>query len=461
MFQTRGSDCCSCRTLFLFLWVLATNVSWYLPQTCALVTPNIKTSRKDNTHKRTSISSTTARLETGSTNNNNNNGEKPEEPFRLVTWNILAPSFCHPQKYYWTPEEQLMWPGRKDNIISEIERMNADIICLQEVEAVLFDEFMEPFRGEYEGILQNVTNDHPVTNAVLIRKKKFRVLRQESRSRALILVLDRLQAQTQAQANTKSKSDRSQQHSTTTSSTRASSNRPLYLAAVHLQAGMEDDETRVCQLKSLLKRMNNHVRIEIPDTSKGKKNKEEKSDNCVPPPIILAGDFNMLPTNPVHRWLSHQQHRDDDTTKPKQQPTVNLLDTGTGLELVDLTFPKDVRLLPLKDTFFDLPPTLVPLLVGATTNPNQQLAVQKEDLNVKQQQQRQQPIQMTYCGGSVLDYIWTSSVDTNKGDQLPPPIQVHQTMVFHPAAFSQERQFWPSQDHPSDHLPIGIDFSWS
>ena len=327
-------------------------------------------------------------------------------------------------------------PLREQLIQSELARIDADIVCLQEIQIDVWDVFMKGLDDRYEGILQNVTNDHPVTNAILLRKDKFRVAKQESRSRALILVLEQ-------QCNT---GDNPYESSETGC-------QPLYLANVHLQAGIDDDETRVCQLKSLLKRLAFHSKgNETP--SKSSKAVSGKNQKELPPAVVIAGDMNMLPTNPVYRWLSHKEHETANSTSATQQaPKVHMRDSGTGLELSNLKFPargKHVELLPLADVYRYLPPVL---LLGGSDQHHQKLPAMQEEEDGR-------PVLMTYCGGSVLDYIWTTTTAAFDSTTSLHSIDISKTMVFHPQAFEGERQQWPSSDHPSDHLPIGFEFSW-
>lgn len=393
---------------------------------------------------------------------------KKQKDIRLVTWNVLAPQFSHPKKYPWCASEHLSWPYREELIQSELARIDADIVCLQEIQTDVWEDFMHGTKyglgDRYEGVLQNVTNDHPVTNAVLLRKNKFRVERQESRSRALILVLSQIDGE----------GDNAVDNNTSDEVSRTS--RPLYLANVHLQAGIDDDETRVCQLKSLLKRLvfhSNQDEKQSERTSKRKKLKDklkrklksklklksskrglikELQPPTPPAAVIIAGDMNMLPTNPVYRWLSHKEHETASSTSTTQQaPEVHMLDSGTGLELKDLKFPargKHVELLPLRDVYRDSPPVL---FVEDGHSDQQQ---QHTDNNESKEEEKRR-VQMTYCGGSVLDYIWTTDSSTSN-----PSIDISRTMVFQHQAFQEDRQQWPSKDHPSDHLPVGFEFSW-
>jgi len=385
---------------------------------------------------------------------------------RLVTWNLLAPVYSHPKKYPWSSADYLDWSYRGPLIQSELTRMDADIVCLQEVQTDTWDTFISGLDENYEGILQNVTNDHPVTNAVLLRKNKFRVIDQESRSRALLLVL--------GESNTTNDTD-----------TVNPRRQPLYLANVHLQAGIDDDDTRVSQLKSLLKRLVFHINGNKKDTDNttkkrrlkqkakslvervkvassktdksllilGRENRTIKADvkndvnqEDVPPAVIIAGDMNMLPTNPVYRWLSHKDHKTASSNDQTQRaPRVHMRDPGTGLRLDNLKFPivgKHIELLPLTDVYRRKPPVLY------------QTKIEVESLDpTESKEQKAKPISMTYCGGSVLDYVWTTTSSSRA-------IDITKTMVFHPQAFENEPQQWPSKDHPSDHLPLGVEFSW-
>lgn len=55
----------------------------------------------------------------------------------------------------------------------------------------------------------------------------------------------------------------------------------------------------------------------------------------------------------------------------------------------------------------------------------------------------------TYRGGAVLDYIYVSE-----------HVHVHNTLLCHQRSCTLGGEKWPSKDHPSDHLPVGIDFEW-
>jgi CCR4-NOT transcription complex subunit 6 len=182
---------------------------------------------------------------------------------RLMSWNTLAAEYVKPEKYPLSSEQDLDWSRRSKLILKEIQDSRAQIVCLQEVQVSYWQDFSANCQkiGYDCQILQNVTRQHPVALAILLKPNVVEVLAVESRSRAILTVM-RLR----------------------------STNQLLVLANVHLQAGFQSDEDRYNQIKSLLKRIRNQARrFEL----------EDKDTH-----IILIGDFNMKQPNPIYHLLS-------------------------------------------------------------------------------------------------------------------------------------------------------------
>ena len=269
---------------------------------------------------------------------------------------------------------------------------SADVICLQEVErdtwANDFLSQLEPYG--YTGVMQNVTRGHPIGCAVFVRNTSFRVLRVESRSRALIVVLEDVENGT--------------------------NNNTLFLANVHLEAGMDQDEKRFCQVHSLLKRLRQQVLMSASHGS---------LPNPPDPCILIAGDFNMLHSNPVHRLLS------TGTWLPEQaQQTTSKAFAGSKRTAVTLPSTKS-------DSNIRRPEPKFPFL------PMRELYQTSSSRNT---------MGMTFSGGSVLDYIWVSESPRWKH---ATPWVVDQA-VLHP----RSRRSWPSAENPSDHAMIGAYFAF-
>lgn len=66
------------------------------------------------------------------------------EKFKALNYNILADSYVSRTLYGYVPERVLAWQNRRAVILDEITHADADIVCLQELDKVSYDEY---FRG--------------------------------------------------------------------------------------------------------------------------------------------------------------------------------------------------------------------------------------------------------------------------------------------------------------------------
>jgi len=214
---------------------------------------------------------------------------------RVCSWNLLAQEYIRPAKYPWCPPTALDWESRKAGIEAQISKLDAGVLCLQEVDVRLWSDLCELLErnGYSRGILQD-TKNHPVATAVFLHDKlPMEVHRVESRSRALIVCLD----------------------STTAGgmdflSSTANPVKPIYVCSLHLEAGMSSDhaEKRFSQLKSLWRRLKNQMRID-----------GVTEDDAS---VILAGDFNMRKSDPMYTTLqSGSLEAPKEAQKRKKGPT--------------------------------------------------------------------------------------------------------------------------------------------
>jgi len=270
----------------------------------------------------------------------------------------------------------------------------------------------------YDSYLQNVTKGHPVANAILVRRNFAKCLAVESRSRALIAVLELLRDDDDGSND---------------------DNNIVVLANVHLQGGMdsEQEETRFYQLKSLLKRIDKHVQ-EYCCCRAGEV-----------PPIILVGDFNMRRDNPLYHVLKTGQFpsakkktSDAAAAATNASPAHRSRLETTTAQLTPLLSRNDrerqLPYLPLRDGYSECRP-------------------------------EEGPVDTTYSGGAVLDYLWVSdsvsvhetwrsypeaSVDTDDDDDDVDTSTATSARAVAPRR-TRTPPLWPDADHPSDHLPIG------
>lgn len=76
------------------------------------------------------------------------------EKVKVMTWNILCDKFATSTLYGYTPKDALSWDYRKNRIIQEMRKRDADILCLQEIATDVFRDFFSPelAQSEYKGI---------------------------------------------------------------------------------------------------------------------------------------------------------------------------------------------------------------------------------------------------------------------------------------------------------------------
>lgn len=81
--------------------------------------------------------------------------------FRMLTYNVLAEIYTTTQTYPNCPNWALAWTYRKRNLIREIAKYEADILCLQEVQADHYEDHFQPYfsRMGYEGCYKVKTRE--------------------------------------------------------------------------------------------------------------------------------------------------------------------------------------------------------------------------------------------------------------------------------------------------------------
>jgi mRNA deadenylase 3'-5' endonuclease subunit Ccr4 len=304
--------------------------------------------------------------------------------------------FATPEKYSHCSSLALDWDKvRCPQIVQTILATGADIVCLQEVQLDTWDTDLLPHfqQRNYTCIVQNVKRNHPIACAILLKRDQWNVLAIESRSRALIVVLQERAIISDDDDDTGSRTGFPQ---------------TIYIANVHLDARYDQDQTRFNQVKSLLKRMEYHYQQQQP--------KQLLSNVDTPPIVIIAGDFNMLRTNPLYRLLLTGVY-----THPFQSDTLSLHSS----------------LLPLRDIYND----------GSDKGDTTKMVTTGQSLSSTKKR-----LWRTFAGGSILDYIWVSR------SMIPDAVPWMMDERCCQPPRKQKYCAWPSMDHPSDHIPIGLLF---
>lgn len=92
-------------------------------------------------------------------------GQQPVSPgtikFRILSYNVLAELYATKQAYPYCDAWSLSWPYRRAMIMQEIEEMQGDIVCLQEVQMDHFEMHLSPFMHElgFDGLFKSKSRE--------------------------------------------------------------------------------------------------------------------------------------------------------------------------------------------------------------------------------------------------------------------------------------------------------------
>lgn len=187
---------------------------------------------------------------------------------------MLAQCWAYPEKYQYVEHEGLLdweyrWGLLKQKLLTSI---NADIICLQEVEEDKYNENFLPLLSEcgYEGVMQ----PKEVGNAIFYRKSRFELQGVNPRSRAIIAKLKIVETSSeQGEGQVDSAVDEC-----------------LYVANVHLEGSPYKNNERFNQISSLLKELK-------------KMNSNRGGGSVDQQRVVICGDFNCNAQSGICKFL--------------------------------------------------------------------------------------------------------------------------------------------------------------
>jgi len=183
---------------------------------------------------------------------------------RVISYNTLAQRYVDPYieiRYkYVTNTTCLTWAYRKSLLMEQIDKINADIVCLQEVELETFEddflEFIDMMNYNYNRHTISKARSSPIGNITMWKKDKYVCGNFIQKSCALISTI-----------------------------TDNETNECIIIANVHLRAGLYTHETdRKSQLLSILKLK--------PDIICGDFNDDLKEVGLLYP-IIIKNDYSI------------------------------------------------------------------------------------------------------------------------------------------------------------------------
>jgi len=101
--------------------------------------------------------------------------------FRIASYNVLADSYVKPQWYPNVDPEVLRWDRRKFALVERVLRLDADIVCLQEVESDAYALIEQSLRAQgYDGVYAKKRYEKPDGCAMFFRPVGVRFVGSET-----------------------------------------------------------------------------------------------------------------------------------------------------------------------------------------------------------------------------------------------------------------------------------------
>lgn len=200
-----------------------------------------------------------------------------------MSYNILAVENAskHPDLYFKVPKRFMDWDGRKALIREEIDRYDASIVCLQEVDR--FDDLRGLFRKDgFKGVYKPRTGEADDGFAIFWKEELFTLLHEENiefksfglrNNVAQLCVLKMNQNMSELDEHTQRM-------------LRPTRSRSFVIGNIHVLFNPNRGDIKLGQVRLLLE----------------KASKLSQEWGCIP--VILCGDLNSIPQSPIYQFLA-------------------------------------------------------------------------------------------------------------------------------------------------------------
>jgi CCR4-NOT transcription complex subunit 6 len=240
---------------------------------------------------------------------------------KLLNWNVLADIYATEQQFEYCPGWALSWDYRKHLILKQIAAIDADLVCLQEVQSDHFETDLLPalkmfgfghiYAAKTKGLFTNKYTSEGC--CVLYRLSRFQKLEH------FVLEFDK-----QAHERTTALSGESAADTNARLNRLSRGNvallvlledlrhgrRPLGVVTTHVTADVDAGDVKLWQTQCLLENIQQWA---SPLRHGG------------PLPLVLCGDFNSTPDSPVYELLTTGQ-----VVQGHVEDPYTLLATGLG-----------------------------------------------------------------------------------------------------------------------------------
>lgn len=211
--------------------------------------------------------------------------------FSIVSYNLLSDKLLFKNKFLYEGcrEDVLRWEFRKENLLNELLSYNADILCLQEVDADHYKDWFQPKLGEagYIGVYNQRTGGKPDGCATFYKCLKFTLVKEKLikyyTRNVPVLDKDNVGIVVLLKAN---------MHEITQRSEKDKEPKMLCVANTHLLFNKKRGDIKLAQLTYLFAEVDNLAML------------SRDRLNEVYCPVILCGDLNSIPYSPLHHFVT-------------------------------------------------------------------------------------------------------------------------------------------------------------
>jgi len=221
--------------------------------------------------------------------------------FTMLTYNCLAEIYATGEAFPYCPAWALPWNYRRRNILRELIAYHADVMCLQEVQADHFENFLEPELAKYNyaGLYKCKTREFMGQYgkmdgcAIFYRRDKFNMLPGGNNEVEFNTIARNRHGNDKRLLNRLLRDNVAQvvalEVNMPAGQQIPGGRRQLVIANTHINASVEFADVKLWQTQHLL------IEVERVMT--------QVSGSINNLPLVIAGDFNSLPGSDPHTLL--------------------------------------------------------------------------------------------------------------------------------------------------------------